>query len=815
MTRLMAAAVSAWLLVGVSLSPAVAGLRAGAAHVKITPEGPIPLAGYGARWAGINMKKATEVHDDLYARALVLESGSTKFALVACDLCAINAGLRQAALKLLREKDTGIPPDNVMVVGTHTHAGSGGYILSMLAPPVAGFYDPAILNTLAGGIAESIVQANAALAPARFGVAAKDLEGYNRNRRGSKTLDKQMTILRFDGDDGKPIALLVNFTAHPTIIDGSDMKVSRGWPGGMVDAIRAHYGGKTEVLFCNGAEGDASPAGTPEARDNYERAVAFGKRIAKPAIALAETIQATEAPEIKVVLNRFKLPPSVLARILPKQTHAHRIEIGQTWLMGMPGEAIMQIGLDLKARARALGARHPVVIGLADDHLMYFVTREEWPRGRYEVTMNMYGPAIEDTLIEGLLGDRGVKLGPDEAKLMAGGKLTRGPGALHVRLAGSHYQMGYQHGKLLKDDVHRMYQRVSGEIVKKIEPEIKTVLGEHASLADLVKLLPGGARTLLEPFLALVARQLNAHTPEALREEMMGLADGAGLAYDQVFWMNSLVTLVAQEDYAKLFGSVSLCTNVVRLHDDSSTPVTHARNVDWMFRNEFAPMTTVFEYHPDKGNAFLSVAFPGVIGVLTATNDRQLSLGNETVNSRSDRSMKGMPIMTSCRMAIQYDRTLDEMVRRIVETPGTAGMHVMMADGANRRAVAVDRSAKYAKVRKPEGGVLFGVVLGHPPKPYVGPDWKGPGITTVDEGERAKYTWIDTLIKEGTMPLQTPEDWAKLMIRTDHGVCADSTIHTTVMVPSRGELWLHRCISGAGDDYERFTLPLHVRAAAR
>ncbi len=789
------------------VTPSALGeLRVGAGHTKITPEGPIPLAGYGARWGGLGMKKSTGVHDDLYARAIVLDDGTTKTAFVTCDLCVINAGLRQAACRALEKYETGIPADNVMVTGTHTHSGAGGYILSMVAPPVAGFYNPKILNTLSQGIAEAIARADKALAPARMGVACENLEGYNRNRRGSKTLDPALTVLRFDGADGKPIAVLINFAAHPTIIGGTDMQVSRGWPGAMVDAVREHFGDATEVIFCNGAQGDASPVADRGPKCNYARAVMFGKKIAGPAIRIAEGIKADAQPDLKVVLNRFDLPPGVLGRILPRQSYVHRIEIGDTWLMGLPGEAIMQIGLDLKARARKLGAKTPVVVGLADDHLMYFVTREEFPKGGYEVTMNMYGPAVEDTLIRAVLGDRLGETGPDEAKLLAGSKLTRGEGAVHVKLSGSPYQMGYQHGKLLGEEIRGMYRRLMGETIKLVEPEVKKMLGDQAAVASVLKIIPGGAKTVLEPLLCMLARKLNANTPVELRDEMMGLATGSGLGYDQIFWMNSLLTMVAQEDYTKLLGEFSICTNVVRVPEDQASPVIHARGLDWMFRNELAPMATVFEYHPDRGNRFLSVTFPGLVGVLTAVNDKGISLGNETVNEQSDRSMDGMPIMTSCRMAIQHDTTLDEMVRRLTETPGTAGMHVVMADGKTRRAVAVDRSARHAAVRKPDDGILLGVVLGEMPEPYVGAEFKGPGITTVSDHERAKYTWLRKVLDDGSVPLASVDDWGKLLRRTDHQVCRDTTIHTTVLVPGRCELWLHRCIPEAGDGYERFSL---------
>jgi hypothetical protein len=798
----------------IQINQADAALQAGAAAVKITPAGPVPLAGYGARWAGLDMKKSTGVHDDLYARALVLESGTTRLALVACDLCAIDAGLRREVCRLVQKADIGIASENIMIAASHSHAACGGYIMSPLAPPVAGFYTQAIFDTLSTGIAEAIVKANAALRPATFGVASKELEGFNRNRRGSATMDRAMTALRFDGRDGKPVAIVINFTAHPTITDGDDMQISREWPGALVDAVREQFGGVPEVLFFNGAEGDASPVADHGPKDNYERAVMFGKKLAEPAIELAASIRATEEPEIKVVFNKIALPPSILGRLVPTASAMHRIQIGATWLMGLPGEAIMRIGLDIKERARALGAVHPIAVGLADDHLMYFVTSEEFPRGRYEVAMNMYGPGIEKILIRGALGDLEGTKGLDEATLMTGAARVPREGAFHITLAGDHYQMGYQHGKLLRREIHAMYNEIMVEVVKMVQPELTKLVGSGPEVGLLLSLIPGGAKTIITPAIALVARQFHAFMPLELQQEMQGVADGAEIPYDAVFLMNTMVDLMLQENYPELLKSLSLCTNVVRVPEAADKPLIHARNLDWNWPDKLAPRTTVFEYHPAAGNVFLSVGFPAIVGVLTAINDKKLSLASETVNSDSDRSIKGMPIMASCRMAVQYDATLDAMATRLCETPGTSGMHIMMGDGANRRCLAVDRSASRAVLREPEKGILLGVILGSPGEPYVGEGFKGPGITTIDEGERPKYAWVAKVLSDGSVPAETVDDWAALMIRPDNNLCRDTTIHTTVMVPATGELFLHRCIPASGRAYERFALPLDRQTAA-
>ena len=57
------------------------------------------------------------------------------------------------------------------------------------------------------------------------------IEGWNRNRRGGQVTDNDLTVTRIDTLEGKPLAVLVNFTAHPTFMSGEDMLFSGDWPG--------------------------------------------------------------------------------------------------------------------------------------------------------------------------------------------------------------------------------------------------------------------------------------------------------------------------------------------------------------------------------------------------------------------------------------------------------------------------------------------------------------------------------------------------------------------------------------------------------
>lgn len=92
-----------------------ATLRAGAATSNITPDLGSEIIG------GFKPFPATHVHDQLHARCLVLDDGTTKLALVVCDLLGLHRSVSVEARRLIQE-ETGITPDRVLISATHTHS---------------------------------------------------------------------------------------------------------------------------------------------------------------------------------------------------------------------------------------------------------------------------------------------------------------------------------------------------------------------------------------------------------------------------------------------------------------------------------------------------------------------------------------------------------------------------------------------------------------------------------------------------------------------------------------------------------------------
>ena len=91
-------------------------LKAGTAATVITPALGTAMAG------SFRPVYAEDVHDELFARALVLQCGSVRLALVTCDLIAASGSMVEA-VKARVEERCGIPPAFVMVNATHTHTG--------------------------------------------------------------------------------------------------------------------------------------------------------------------------------------------------------------------------------------------------------------------------------------------------------------------------------------------------------------------------------------------------------------------------------------------------------------------------------------------------------------------------------------------------------------------------------------------------------------------------------------------------------------------------------------------------------------------
>jgi hypothetical protein len=380
-------------LLGLALTsplPAAEPFRAGAASADITPPAGYPMWGYAAR----HDAPCQGMLDPLRARALVLEAGGEKLAVVSLDLGraptrAVTASLRE------RLRQAGI--HHVMLVASHTHHGP---VLELDNWP-----DPKNPYTrqLENKLVEVIQQAAHAARPARWGAASREVP-LNRNRQSKRPdapVDRTLTVLRVEDLGGKPIAHLVNFAAHATMIDAKILKFSADYPGAMAALVEQETG--APCLFLQGAAGDLSARPPEGVRGHVE----FGKTLGREVLDLAKTIRcpATERPSLRVATEDFRFAgrldvsnPVVKSAIgrafFPELVAAYEREYrdgvrpqltvavldGRVGFVGVSGEFFCGHALSLRRRARL---EQLLFCGYCNDYQQYFPTIEAASEGGY------------------------------------------------------------------------------------------------------------------------------------------------------------------------------------------------------------------------------------------------------------------------------------------------------------------------------------------------------------------------------------------------------------------------------------------------
>jgi neutral ceramidase len=412
------------LCLNTSLLKAQAGLKGNATSLSITPplEWQYTLGGYGARMS----KPAEGIHDDIKAKALVLKDGDKKFVMITADILGFPPNVRAMLAKKLASQ--GWNEDNILLLPSHSHSSLEMFALNdknIFNMPAIGIFQPQLLEFVVERLATLIQQAEKELADIQIGTAQVELEGLNRNRRGASSVDKELTITRIDHLNGKPLAVLVNWTAHPTIMNDRDMWVSGGWPGYLQRELEAWIGNEVVAIYYNGAVGDQSVIAR-EGASNYEKAEFYGRSIAIQAKSVYDQIELSKNAnmaytQFSVTLPAHKAHPDfmktggkeyqldenkiqmLLEQVFPKTTQIPFLKIDDLVIVGVPGEMIAEIGLQVKQFLQKSGVAYPVIGGIANEWISYILTEDEYHRGGYETSTSFYGPSLGSVMYEAII----------------------------------------------------------------------------------------------------------------------------------------------------------------------------------------------------------------------------------------------------------------------------------------------------------------------------------------------------------------------------------------------------------------------------
>lgn len=425
--RLLTLLCGVFLSVTHILAAEASTLEAGVARVNLTPplEMKTALGGYGARMS----KPALGVHDTVWVKALVLARGERKFALVTADLLAFPPQFKAAVIERLSAE--GWSAGQIMLLPSHTHTSLDMMALhpgNKFGLPQIGLFHKELFDHTAEKLATAVRQAGQKLTPVVAGSTTVSVPDRNRNRRkGLTSHDTDLTVTRVDTHEGRPMAVLVNWTAHPTFMAAEDMLFSGDWPGHLQRTLEALIGSGVVAMYYNGAEGDQSPTPPAEAGSRWERAERYGREMGIQAWRAWETIRPHQPKELAWHTETIMLPKiawhpdfmstggaeyglnetmigGLLGALQPTQTRSTAFRLGDLLILGVPGEMSAGLGMELKRKAReSTGAKHIAIGGLADEWVSYILPAEEWRKGGYEASVSFYGETLGRTMVDGVL----------------------------------------------------------------------------------------------------------------------------------------------------------------------------------------------------------------------------------------------------------------------------------------------------------------------------------------------------------------------------------------------------------------------------
>ncbi len=422
---------------------AQAEFRAGAAASVTTPPLGVSLAG------NMNDNIAQQIHDNLHARCIVLDDGTAKLAIVLVDLCMIPRDVCDNAKKLASEA-TGIPVENMLVAATHTHTAACATPVFQSDP------DPAYTQFLAVRIADGIRCAANNLAPAEIAWGAGSVPDEVFCRRwlmkpgtvgpdpfggttdtvrmnpgvGNPDLvkpagptDPGVSILALRTLDGRPIALLANYSLHYVGGTGGG-HVSADYFGCFADRIQALLGADRldppfVGIMSNGTSGNINNIdfrNERPARGPYEQMRHVANKVASEVYRVYQTLEfrtdvtlAAAQREIEAGVRKPSPEELEKAKALLAQTGDANLQglaniyaretaliaeypdtikfivqafrIGDLGIAAAPCEVFAETGLALKEQS---SLKPMFTIELANGYNGYLPTREQHALGGYE-----------------------------------------------------------------------------------------------------------------------------------------------------------------------------------------------------------------------------------------------------------------------------------------------------------------------------------------------------------------------------------------------------------------------------------------------
>ena len=303
---------------------------------------------------------------DLWATALALSDGSTTALVLDIDI-QILTNQRADQIRAAVSKATALPVENIRASATHTHSGPTPY-KSWIEKGYE-LVDPWFAD-LSRWCAEAACEALANLQPITVRTGRGQCH-INTNRRcvtpsGERflginpegTCDHEVAVISLDGLDNQPLATLINYACHPTIMGPSNRLLTPDYPGAMKRVVEKAVGGR--CLFLQGSAGDQGPMQSFQADTQVYRnlGAVLGHEATRVALELKNIPSSVKLREVMpsgaplgMYDSEFKSQAALPLRVLEKEI---RVAVRE----GLPERTVAAENLDVwKNKLKAARAR--------------------------------------------------------------------------------------------------------------------------------------------------------------------------------------------------------------------------------------------------------------------------------------------------------------------------------------------------------------------------------------------------------------------------------------------------------------------------
>ena len=218
-----------------------------------------------------------------------------------------------------------------------------------------------------------------------------------------------------------------------------------------------------------------------------------------------------------------------------------------------------------------------------------------------------------------------------------------------LHLKGTPYEMGFQHGTLLRG----LIEKNVAEFIDRAQPALSQ--RANALQENLPKLLN--------------------YIPARFREEMQGVADGSGVPLRKIIALNTFPELIH-------------CSGITV--SDAATKqgdLYHVRVLDYAVGKSLQNSAVLMVVQPEKHNAFVNVSYAGFIGSVTGMNEQQIAMGE--IGGWGYGHWNGMPMSFLFREILERASSLEQAKQLLAETPRTCEYYYVLSDGKDNSSIGV------------------------------------------------------------------------------------------------------------------------------